>query len=715
MRRHLPLAVLAVVLGAALLVSVGAVTGIDDTGEPTDRPFPNGEPNLTVRPGDGPNGEYVTLGSDGNLSVDVSDTGVNVNARTAVNDLLTVENTGTDATVDVWITHDGGRAVTLVRNETGAPLPDTPPGAELGPGETLTVDMRVDTRDAAAGDRLLTSITINDRIDRATPTPTPKRPGATPTPTTGPGGGGEAGAGDPGGAATPTDDETPTGTSTPAPTASESGAGATGSGSTGTGTGGNATAADVTVVGDDGTPIDATVTPLSASELDAIDATGEVTGPRAVIDAAGNPNGSGERVITLVDERVGLSGGRSTVASVGTAEPIRVTGAVDIDVPESRRNRPATVRLRIDRTDLGDASVENTSIGHRTATGWQLLDTRIVERDAETALLEARTFGFSPFAAFVEPNVEYTWGFPGGAQRDGRRVSYVFEEPGRYDVNLTITDALGQRNSTTRQVIANDVPEIRAEVVGRDGTTGNVTLRAVVNDTVGNTTVTWTFPDGGQVTGQEVSYDLPNGDHRVEVRVVDEYGASATAGRTIGVGPASVLDVRIEFTNLRGMGAQIGLSLLGVVGLRTIYRRLSLSPRALLAAFTPGPEVVELDEPFADPSNGRVGLGRLRVIDRRGDLDTVTVTLLDGDDDVVVRKRIEPDDGGEYVVTPETAVLPPDVELDPTGSYRFRVEATDGRGRSDRRDSVRFRIGERAGSAGDEGLLTDADRSHTQN
>ncbi|MFB6360167.1 MAG: PKD domain-containing protein, partial [Halobacteriales archaeon] len=165
----------------------------------------------------------------------------------------------------------------------------------------------------------------------------------------------------------------------------------------------------------------------------------------------------GYDVLTQVDEPVNLSGERSLIGqATGVDRERQIAKLVDIQVPEDQRNQPGTVRMTIKRSKLGETDPGNATIAHKTGQGWQLLDTEIVRSTEQTLTLEARTPSFSPFAVFVETDVSYTWTLPDGSTFEGKEVRSQFDEPGVYNVSLTVTDSLGRSDSTDYQVLVND-------------------------------------------------------------------------------------------------------------------------------------------------------------------------------------------------------------------------------------------------------------------
>lgn len=135
------------------------------------------------------------------------------------------------------------------------------------------------------------------------------------------------------------------------------------------------------------------------------------------------------------------------------------------------------------------------------------------------------------------PIVRYEWDTTGDGvfDRSGERIE-IERTPGTDPVTLRVTDSGGATATGTEDVFVNDrprvtvsVPEVRA---GEDAT-----LSAVVDNEFGETTVTWTLPDGTTATGETVTYRFDAGESTVEATVTDEFGASSTETVTVGTVP----------------------------------------------------------------------------------------------------------------------------------------------------------------------------------
>ena len=646
--------------------------------------FPEGEAGLSIQAADGPNGEYVQTGEDGNVTLDLSgrvNPGVNAKAYTRLDDVFTITNTDSRA-FRVWLTDHGSRddAVTLLDGDAGTPVERNETATVIDPGETMRVGLVVDTNSVETERQLVRRISINTLIEEPDPD-TPSTPEPEPTPT-----------------ATPTPEEP-----TPTPTENVSASVQFDDSDTATPSDGSAGEND-----SDGVRI----TPLTDEQIRQLDAEAGDLGTDAIIssdsdqspalgdgamgeaDLGGRVSASGESVITRVEEPVQLSGERSTVGTTDSVQAERITEAVDIEVPPGRENSPATVQIRADLDNVGDADLDAVRIGHRTERGWQLLRTSVAERTDEAIVFEARTPGFSPFAVFISPNVEYTWTLPDGTTFSGAEFDHTFAEPGIYNVTLAVTDALNRTDTDNRTIIANDAPTATITVGERNETTGNVTLSATIDDELGDTTATWTFPDGTTHTGTNVTRSFDAGDHTVQLRVEDEYGAVYETETVVSVGTDGIVEQLTTLPPLRTMGGLIVLSLLALIAVGTCYRYGPGTLRMMIRLMDQGPEITAVGEPAANLPADRLGIHELTVVRGQAVLDTVTIELYDDSERVIIRKEHDLGDQDEYSAAPEELLVPPGTELDPQESYVFRVTAVDKRGRHDERYSRRFTLPE---------------------
>jgi len=235
-------------------------------------------------------------------------------------------------------------------------------------------------------------------------------------------------------------------------------------------------------------------------------------------------------------------------------------------------------------------------------------------------------------------------------------------------------------------VLANDVPEATIEVVERDGE--EVTLAAEVENEIGETEIEWTFPDGTQATGEEVQTTLDDGQHEVELHVVDEYGAESTTTHTVALGPLGTLAEAATDTLGMDLELLVQIGLLAGIGLAlgVGYRRVPWG--TLVPERRRGPKITALEGAIVDAEARRVAIGKLAAEEPERELETLTVSVINTDGETVLRKTIDVSGMAQYMESPETLSAPPGVELGPDDSYTVRGRVTNSRGRSAERETV---------------------------
>lgn len=697
---------------AGMLLIPGAILG--SSAAPVEETlFDNSAASVGLSAADGPNGKYVETTDSDEFALNFSN--VNPDSTTVAEKTFNVTNTNTEP-VRFWVSHDGGDNVTFRDSETEQAIETNASGVDLQPGEVLTVDVVIDTQGADAGEALLTTFTVNAGFTDETSS----------------------------GDETLDDDGTPDGDGTSGGDDEGQPEGEEESDSPEDGV--EVELGDGAVDSEDGNQGEVEVTPLSNDDLDTIDAQATQSAPEAEItveaavesktgvelngetegdaetDAETRVNaetdaesetdaeftGGGETVIQKTaaksqvegssvvvpaDQEVNISGEESTLSTTDSiTERTQITSAVDIDPPAGQEDDSATIQLEVDRDAFEANTPETGQIGHWTGDGWQLFSTDVVERTDDSVVLEAQTDSFSPFAVFSDPNVEYRWTLPDGTTTSGLGAAYQFDKPGKYSAELTVEGASSRQDSDSLQFIADDIPEASIRVT-REERVANTTLIADVDNTVGSTTVTWTFPDGTQTTGTRVSRDLSEGQHDITVQVEDEYGASSTTQRTIGVGAKANLILTAQ-----GGGPFVLLSLLSVVLARGGVRfSRAVSWRAVGHQLRQGLEVRGLGQPVVDVGNSCLRLSSLSVSSKGAELTSVTIELGTADGRTIVGKEIIPTEPHEYAASSVELPLMPDMTLHADETYVLVVTATDENDRSDQLQSREFTVSRETG------------------
>lgn len=697
MSHSLKFALLSVVL-LGLVIPTGAVV----TGSMDDVFSKNG---VVMQPYDGPNGQYAEIGEDNELSIDVTDPGVNNDGVTVIRQVFVIENQG-ERPATVWLTHDAMDGVNLYENITSGVLDAQGIARQslqgdgnqstIAPGERIVVSLAIDTnsRESKAGDMLLEQISLHVQQEDETPTDT-----ETPTPT-------DTETETPTSTETPAEQSNQTEEPTPAPTPTE-----------------NQT--------EEPTPTETESTPVAENETvevqvqfsspdlenesvnvtdvdpDSVPESGDSDsdpGPQPVITSQSSdsqqqvnqtaPNVSGVDSIVTANEEATLDASRSTIDRTdGVDSQQRVLKAAEISPRKGLEKQSATVRMWVSKEKLGNTAPENARLGHMTKQGWQLLETRVVDESNESVLLEAQTPGFSLFAVFANPEVTYEWTLPDGTVVEGSSIQARFSEPGYYNVTLTVTDAYGNSNSTQSRILVNDVPELTIETPENASVGDEVQLAANVTNQYGNTTVTWELPDGSTTTGRTVNYTIQEESPEIEVTVTDEYGANSTATATIPTGGAQVGAEPGQADTIVGNQFQV-VSWILLVGfivflMVMLYRLTNLelqNPSAWVTSLIRKrgrPQISHLENPRWDARRGRFEIERLRVEATKDVLETVVISLVTADGTEVARKRIDVGRRDKYEASPEFIPGIPSSSVDPAGSYSVRVQAVDSRNRED--------------------------------
>lgn len=637
------LAVLVFVVAGLVVPTAAVTTGGEDRGATA----------VSLAPHDGPNGEYAAV-ENGELEIDFD--GLNDEAETTAHDVFNVTSTA-DQPIEVWVETDDA-AISAYEGETPKSTLGSEQTRTLQPGETVSVGFRIDTHGSGPDTE---TVTIGVRI--------PDEDG-------GEGGGG--GGPDDDGAATDdgtdqTDGETGEETTNESLVVDR--------------------AAGVEVLFDGGVdPENVTI-----RQLESLPEDGPDSNPRAVIDPGRLLSGiendglavDGTRLIAQQNDPVWLTGTQSYVSTAeGIAREPRPAAIVEITPPPKLRDSPALVRIRVAREAFEATDATDARIGRHTPEGWQVLPTRVVDSDEETVLLEARTQGFSVFTVFAESEVQHEWELPDGRTYQGDELRTSFAEPGSRNVTLTVTDAFGRSDATEVELLVNDRPSVTIESVS-NATGEETTLRANVTDDYGNTTVTWTLPDGSTTTGETVTGSFSSGDS-VSVSVEDEFNAKATAETTLGAGPSaqssvSQLPLSLPFwvyvllavsavvfaavAARSGIGWGVGVGIDGVL-------------RAAIAALADdSPRITRLENPRWNPKENRIEIDGLEVIAPSGLLRSVELTVSDADGAAVVERTIDVGARQSYAADPEYVPVYGGFELSEGGSYRLEVRAIDDRDR----------------------------------
>ena len=317
------------------------------------------------------------------------------------------------------------------------------------------------------------------------------------------------------------DDGTGSGAGTGGGTGGAPGGGGTG-GAPGGGTGG-------APGGDDGsggeTPGEGPADPPAVDDVLDLPADASTTGAEAATAAVDDATGTSSVAFTGQTSVEGITFDGAVEGAVGVAEyesapettgpaPGASVSVVEISVPESATNTPATIRTRIsaDRVAAAEADPSDLRLSRFADGEWQSLETTVVEETGDAVVLEAETPGFSTFAvsAVSEPDaaitvpvetvdpgeavtlsglqssdaygevVAYDWSIDGDAAA-GSTTEASFAEPGEYEVTLTVTNDAGETDTATETVtVAADEAPVEEPGLFSLPTLGAVALAVVV-------------------------------------------------------------------------------------------------------------------------------------------------------------------------------------------------------------------------------------------
>ncbi|MCB0195937.1 MAG: META domain-containing protein [Anaerolineae bacterium] len=172
--------------------------------------------------------------------------------------------------------------------------------------------------------------------------------------------------------------------------------------------------------------------------------------------------------------------------------------------------------------------------------------TAVIEGPSQALVGDDVTFQGGNSIAGSTPIVVYAWSVDGAQTFSGGtdvRFSTSFDQPGSYNVTLTVTDQndLSDTSSLRVEVTQPDEPQTPPSV-GLDGPSQaavgeNVTFQA--RGEPGSSPISgyaWDFGNGQTASGESAStvYDAP-GTYQVSVTVTDENGLSSSATRSISI------------------------------------------------------------------------------------------------------------------------------------------------------------------------------------
>jgi len=122
--------------------------------------------------------------------------------------------------------------------------------------------------------------------------------------------------------------------------------------------------------------------------------------------------------------------------------------------------------------------------------------------------------------------VSYTWDVLPGETLEGKKVTYQYDQPGLYQVELTVIDNDGAKDVHSTMVIVNSPPVPRFAPIGRIGPGETHWYDASRSYDIDGeiTEIEWEFGDGSENrVGQKVAYAYPkSGNYTLTIKVKDD-------------------------------------------------------------------------------------------------------------------------------------------------------------------------------------------------
>jgi PKD repeat protein len=137
----------------------------------------------------------------------------------------------------------------------------------------------------------------------------------------------------------------------------------------------------------------------------------------------------------------------------------------------------------------------------------------------------------------------FAWSFGDGSRGSGVNPTHQYAASGTYTVTLTVTNDIGQSNTTTRNVtVSATSPQVVANFTFSPvtpGTSQDVSFNAI-SSTPSNGTFTWDFGDGTRGTGVSTTHQYAQAStYTVSLTVTNSVGQSNTTSKTITVSATS--------------------------------------------------------------------------------------------------------------------------------------------------------------------------------
>jgi PKD repeat protein len=149
----------------------------------------------------------------------------------------------------------------------------------------------------------------------------------------------------------------------------------------------------------------------------------------------------------------------------------------------------------------------------------------------------SETIHFEPDAQDALAIRSYEWDFGDGSTSEAEQPEHVYDASGTYEVQLTVTDALGRTDSKTQTLhVVNSRPIVSLQFDPEPASEGELTeLDAVATDRDGEIlTYDWSIPNRTKASGTSVNHTFTEtGTYDVSVTVTDDEGAQASANEQL--------------------------------------------------------------------------------------------------------------------------------------------------------------------------------------
>jgi PKD repeat protein len=193
------------------------------------------------------------------------------------------------------------------------------------------------------------------------------------------------------------------------------------------------------------------------------------------------------------------------------------------------------VRLTI-TDDLGRTATSSQTI----AVGANLPKAAFTVSPTDPFVAENITFNAKSSTAGIGRGiVDYSWDFgDGSAPGSGSIVTHPYAEHRNYTVVLTVTDDLGQENSTSATITVNDLHAAFTVAPSSPKSGTSVKFDASSSKVPSGVTYEWDFGDGTTpaIGGPSISYIFAApGTYTVVLSIHDTLGHTATASQTVTV------------------------------------------------------------------------------------------------------------------------------------------------------------------------------------